>query len=460
MSSTDHLKVSYLIKREGIQPHKQAIVFEGKSLTYQELHDRSLKFANYLYDSGIRKGDRVVILLKNCLEFWEMNFGIYETGAIVVPLNSRLAPQEVSYLIEHCKPKVILYAKDHAEHIRLTVEKYHGAKLVYLGNDEPEIPGSVPYESILSASDTAPLDVPLHPDDPAEIIYTSGTTGFPKGAVWTHGTVLWNSIQQCMDYGISSDDSVYVISGLNYIAGRHDFTMSVFHQGGTVHIRRTGDFEINEVIEYIKAHRITLVLLMPLMIHDLHREGRNVEENLKSLRMIMCGGAPVPVTYIEKTMKTCPQADFIQVYGSTEVGGTVTALKKEDSIRKIGSCGKPTIHNLVSLVDKNGNPVKPGETGEIIVKGPSVIRGYWDNPEATGAAMKDGWFYTGDLGKFDDEQFLYIVGRKKDMIISGGMNIYPEEIEVTLRSHPDVKDCAIIGIPDERWGESILPLFN
>jgi fatty-acyl-CoA synthase len=457
----DHLNVSYLVKREGLKPDKTAIEFEGESLTYKELRDRSMKFANSLYDLGVRKGDRVVVLLRNCLEFWEINFGIYETGAIVVPLNSRLSPQEIAHLVEHAKPKVIVFGKEQVEQISYSLKDNKETIPVYLGDDTIlEIPNSKKYSSILYAAKIEPLDVPISANDPAEIIYTSGTTGFPKGAVWTHGTVLWNSIQQCMDYHITRDDSVYVLLGLNYIGGRHDFTLPVFHQGGTVHIRRIGEFEINETVKYIEKHKISLILFVPVMLHDLHRKVQFLNKKLKSLRMIMCGGAPVPISIIEKTMKVCPQVDFIQVYGSTEVGGTVTALEKEESIRKIGSCGKPTIHNLISIVDENENPVKTGQTGEIIVKGPSVIKEYWNNPQTTRRSIKKGWFFTGDLGRFDEDKFLYVVGRKKDMIISGGMNIYPEEIEVTLRKHPSIQDCAIIGVPDERWGESILAIVQ
>ncbi|MFJ7729899.1 class I adenylate-forming enzyme family protein [Neobacillus sp. NPDC097160] len=461
MGFTNHLNISYLIKREGLDLNKKAIVFEGESLTYKELRDRSLGFANGLYEMGVRKGDRVVVVTKNCLEFWEINFGIYETGGIVVPLNSRLSPVEIGHLIKHAEPKVIVFDRDHVEHIQCSLREYNGASLVYLGEEEiSEFPNCKTYSTVLAGAATDPLDILVDADDPAEIIYTSGTTGFPKGAVWTHGTVLWNSIQQSMDYRITSDDSVYVLLGLNYIGGRHEFTMSVFHQGGTVHIRRMGDYEINETVDYIEKHKISLILLVPIMLHDMHRTSHSLDKKLKSLKMIMCGGAPVPVPLIEKTMEVCPHVDVIQVYGSTEIGGTVSALKKSDSIRKIGSCGKPTLHNLISIVDEQGQPVQIGQPGEIIVKGPAIVKEYWRNPEKTQNAFKDGWFYTGDIGKMDEENFLYIVGRKKDMIISGGMNIYPEEIELTLRKHPGINDCAIIGVPDERWGESIMAIIH
>ena len=414
MGSTDHLNVSYLIKREGLDLDKKAIVFEDQSLTYKELRDRSLRFANGLYEMGVTKGDRVVVLTKNCLEFWEVNFGIYETGAIVVPLNSRLSSLEIAHLIKHAQPKVVVFGEEHIEHIQFTLRDYKEAILVSLAKDEVnEIPNCKKYSSILAEAKSEPLNIPVEANDPAEIIYTSGTTGAPKGAVWTHGTVLWNSIQQSMDYRITSDDSVYVLLGLNYIGGRHEFTMSVFHQGGTVHIRRIGDYEINETVDYIEKHKISLILLVPIMLHDMHRMGHSLKDKLKSLKMIMCGGAPVPVPLIEKTMEVCPHVDVIQVYGSTEVGGTVSALKKNDSIRKIGSCGKPTLHNLISIVDENGQPVESGQTGEIVVKGPAVVKKYWNNPELTKSAIKNGWFYTGDIGRLDEENFPLYSWQKK-----------------------------------------------
>jgi len=454
----DHINVPYLLRRGGLNPAKVAIRFEDRTRTYGELHERMLRIADALTRLGVRKGDRVAVILQNCLEFWEINFGIQETGAIVVPLNSRLAPMEIANLVRRSGARVVVYDKDHDPHVYAAMKETDIGHRIRVGDNPPD--GAIAYESLVGSGKPETLDIPIGFDDPAEIIYTSGTTGVPKGAIWTHGTVLANSIQQCMDYSLSSRDSTYVTLGMFYVGGRHDFTIPVFHQGGTVHIRRTGGFDARQVLDYIRTHRITVILLVPTMLFDIHRLPEDLKSDLGSVRMIMCGGAPVPVSIIEKTMAVFPGAAFVQVFGSTEAGATVTQLTKEDSIRKIGSVGKPTLHNLVYLVDEAGRQVSTGEVGEIAVKGPAVVKGYWENDEATRHALGEGFLRTGDLGRFDEDGYMYIVGRKKDMIISGALNIYPEEIEDVLKRHPGIADAAVIGVPDDRWGESVMAVVQ
>lgn len=458
MPFIEHINVPYLIRRGGLNPAKIAIRFEERTRTYGELHERMLRIANALSKLGVRKGDRVSVVLQNCLEFWEINFGIQETGAIVTPLNSRLAPMEIANLVRRSGAHIIVFDRDHIQHVEAAVKEADIAHRIYVGENPPD--GAIAFESLVASGEAKALDIPIGFDDPAEIIYTSGTTGVPKGAIWTHGTVLANSIQQCMDFRLGSDDDAYITLGMFYVGGRHDFTIPIFHQGGTVHIRRTGGFDAREILDYIRAHRITVMLLVPTMLYDVHQLPEECKRDLGSMRMIMCGGAPVPVPIIEKTMAVFPNAAFVQVFGSTEAGATVTQLTKEDSIRKIGSAGKPTLHNLVYLVDDKGQPVPTGQVGEIAVKGPAVIKGYWENDEATRLALGDGFLRTGDLGRIDEEGYLYIVGRKKDMIISGALNIYPEEIEGVLKRLPGVADVAVIGIPDERWGESVMAVVQ
>ncbi len=454
----DHINVPYLIRREGLNPAKVGIRFEDRTRTYGELHERMLRIASALSKLGVRKGDRVAVVLQNCLEFWEINFGIQETGAIVVPLNSRLAPMEIANLVRRSGAHVVVYDTDHVHHVEAAMKETDIGHRIHVGDNPSD--GAIAYESLVGSGEARALDTVIGLDDPAEIIYTSGTTGVPKGAIWTHGTVLANSIQQCMDYNLSSQDSAYVTLGMFYVGGRHDFTIPVFHQGGTVHVRRTGGFDARQVLDYIRTHRITVILLVPTMLYDVHRLPEEFKRDLGIVRMIMCGGAPVQVPIIEKTMAVFPNAAFVQVFGSTEAGATVTQLTREDSIRKIGSAGKPTLHNLVYLVDDAGRPVSTGEVGEIAVKGPAVVKGYWENDEATRLALGEGFLRTGDLGRIDDEGYLYIVGRKKDMIISGALNIYPEEIEDVLKRHPGIADVAVIGVPDDRWGESVMAVVQ
>lgn len=456
MPFADELTVPSLIHRAGTAASQRAVVFEGGQRTYGELRDRSRRVAQALRALGVAKGDRVLVLLPNRLEFWEINLGIMEAGGIVVPLNTRFAPPEVANLAVRSGATVMISTAEHAAHAQAAAGQIRIH--VHVGEGCP--PGSLDLEELVAAQDPEPPGVPVGTGDPCEIIYTSGTTGVPKGAVWTHRTVIWNSIQQCLDYNLTARDSTYVTLGSFYIGGRHDLTMPLFHQGGCVHLRRLGSFDAAEVLTYVAAHGITTILLVPTMLYDVLQTPVRHQVDLSRLRLILCGAAPVPVPLIEQTVELLPHVSFVQVYGATEAGGTVAQLKAEDALRKAGSCGRATIHNDLTVVDEEGAAVPPEGIGEIVVRGPAVFPGYWENPEATGQVLREDGLHTGDLGRFDEEGYLYIVGRKKDVIISGGMNIYPEEVELLLRRYPDIADVAVIGVPDERWGESVLAVVQ
>jgi fatty-acyl-CoA synthase len=273
--------------------------------------------------------------------------------------------------------------------------------------------------------------------------------------VWTNGTVLWNSIQQLADYQLGPQHSTYAIIDLYYIGGRHAFTWPILHQGGTVHIKRSSGFDAEEVVRYVAEHRVSHVLWVPTMLYDILRLPTLADHDLSSLQMIMCGGMPVSGATTERAQVAFPHTDFIQVYGLTEGGGSLTFVRPQDARRKPGSAGKPSMHVEIRLVDAEGLDVPAGVDGELLIRAPSVAAGYWDDPELTANLIVDDWLHTGDMGHLDDEGFLYVVGRKGDMIISGGMNIFPSEIEGVLREHRSVSDVAVIGLPDEKWGETV-----
>jgi fatty-acyl-CoA synthase len=448
------LTVPYLLERGGLDPEKPAIIFESARRTFGELRERSRRVANALIDRGIEPMDRVAVLSRNCLEFIEIEVGIAGARAIMVPLNWRLQKDELRNLLQRSEARAIVVEDEYAPVIAALREAGDLPELsfaVVLGEGE----GELTYEELCASgsSERPPREGRL--EDPHEIIYTSGTTGQPKGAVWSNGTVIWNSIQQVMDYGLGPADSTFAAIDLYYIGGRHDFTWPVLHQGGTVHVKRSGGWDAREIAEYVAAKGITHVLWVPTMLFDILRLEGLEELDFSALRAIMCGGAPVSAAVTAKAQEVFPSTDFIQVYGLTEGGGNVTIIPAAYAKSKAGSAGPPSMHNEIRIVGEGGEEQPPNEPGEILVRGPAVTAGYWNAPDKTAEAVVDDWLHTGDMGYLDEDGFLYVSGRKKEMIISGGMNIFPAEIEDVLRKHDAVLDVAVIGIPDERWGERV-----
>lgn len=450
------LNLTHLAERTGVEPGKPAVVCEDAVRTYAQLAERYRRVANTLVEWGIGRMDRVGLTSRNRLEYFEVELGISGAAAIMVALSWRLSAPERINLLARSEARAVFAEDDFVAEIARA-------------RDSGELPtldlivsfGAVPgadltYEQLCEqASAEKPQVVPPALHDPHEIIYTSGTTGMPKGAVWAHGTVMWNSIQQVMDFNLRADHSNYVMLDLNYIGGRHDFTWALLHQGGTVHVRRSGGFDAAKAVDYITQNRISHVLWVPTMIHDILRVPGLADRDTTCLEMIMCGGAPLSKDTITQAQRAFPHTRFVQVFGLTEGGGTTTFVPPGYLQSKLGSAGKASMHNEIEIVDEYGASCPAEQIGEILVRGPALTFGYWGNPEATREAVRDGWLHTGDLGYLDEDAFLYVAGRKKDMIISGGMNIYPSEVEDVLRSFPGVADVTVIGLPDERWGERV-----
>ncbi len=458
-SRWNSLAVPYLFERGGLDFDATAIVFEDQARTYGEVRERSRRTANALIGLGIGPMDRVALLSANRLEFIEIEVGIAAARAIMVPLNWRLRPPELANLLRRSEARAIFVE-----------ERFLGtvAELRRSG----EIPdlrtiiaidagaGDLNYEELCRSSSPEPPPREGQLDDPHEIIFTSGTTGDPKGVVWSNGGVIWNSIQQAMDYRLGPDCSNYAVIDLYYIGGRHDFTWPVLHVGGTVHVKRSSGFDAEAVLRYVAEKKITHVLWVPTMLHEILELPNLGDYDTSHVRMIMCGGQAVSAATTERAQKAFPNTDFIQVYGLTEGGGTVTFIPPQYSRSKPGSAGKPSVHAEIKLVDNTGDDVPPNTDGEILVRAPSMTAGYWDAPELTETLITDGWLHTGDVGRFDDDGFLYISGRKRDMIISGGMNVFPAEVEDVLIRHPAVAGVAVIGVPHEKWGETVCAVIE
>ena len=453
------LSLPHLVERAGLPADKPAVVFEDTARTYGELRDHSRRVANGLIGLGIEELDRVAVLASNCLEYIEIEVGIAAARAIMVPLNWRLRAGELANLLRRSQAKAIVVEERFAPTIlelRRSGEVPDLRTVITLGGDS----GDLSYDEVCSSSPADPPPRTGTMDDPHEIIFTSGTTGQPKGVVWTNGTLLWNSLQQAMDFQLRPEHSTYAVIDLYYIGGRHDFTWAILHQGGTVHVKRSSNFDAEEVVRYVAEQRISHILWVPTMLYEILRLPTLPDYDTSGLRMIMCGGQPVSAATTERAQQAFPQTDFIQAYGLTEGGGSVIHVRPQDARRKPGSAGQPSLHVEVRLVDPEGVDVPVGADGEIIIRAPSVTAGYWDDPEMTARLIVDGWLHTGDMGRFDEEGFVFISGRKGDMIISGGMNIFPSEIESVLREHPAVSDVAVIGLPDEKWGETVCAVIE
>jgi fatty-acyl-CoA synthase len=453
------LSLPHLVERSGLDFDKPAVVFEDDTRTYGELRDFSRRVANGLIGLGIEELDRVAVLSSNRLEYMEIEVGIAAARAIMVPLNWRLRAGELANLLRRSSARAIIVEDRFAPMIlelRRSGEIPDLRTVIALDGDA----GDLGYDEVCYSSPADPPPRTGTMDDPHEIIFTSGTTGQPKGVVWTNGAVLWNSLQQVIDYQLGPQHSTYAVIDLYYIGGRHDFTWAVLHQGGTVHVKRSSNFDAEDVIRYVAERRVTHILWVPTMLYEILRLPTLPDYDTSCLKMIMCGGQAVSVATTERAQEAFPQTDFIQVYGLTEGGGSVTFVRPEDAHAKPGSAGKPSVHVDIRLVDSDGVEVPTGVDGEILVRAPSVTAGYWDEPELTARLIVDGWLHTGDMGRFDDDGFLFISGRKGDMIISGGMNIFPAEIESVLREHPAVADVAVIALPDEKWGETVCAVIE
>ncbi|MHB8894564.1 MAG: o-succinylbenzoate--CoA ligase [Candidatus Geothermincolia bacterium] len=441
--------------RARLDPDRQIVVCDdGRTFTNIEFNRRVNKLANSLADVGITRGERVAALFPNNPEFLELLFAAGKVGAIMVPLNFRLAPPELAYILDDCGANVLVYTHDFAFQAAALKELATGVKhfiAVGQGNE-----GDTDYEAWISPASDAEPEVPREVtlDDPHFIMYTSGTTGRPKGAVLTHGNTLWNGVNAILMYTLSEADTNLVAAPLFHIGGLSAAATPTIYSGGKVVLTRF--FVPDQVLEFIEKYGVTTMFGIPIMFLLMSMSEKFETTDMSSIRAMIAGGAPCPVPLIEKYQDK--GVVFSQGYGLTETAPAVSALPEDDIVRKRGSAGKPCFHVEIKIFDEEDKELPQGEMGEIVIKGPNVFKEYWKMPEETARALKDGWFHTGDMGRMDEEGYLYIVDRKKDMIISGGENIYPAEVEECIFAHPMVADVGVVGMHDQKWGEAPLAL--
>ncbi len=439
-------------ERARLTPEKTALVFvpTGERLSYAQLDARAVRCAR-LWRQGLhlRKGERFGLLAGNRVEFLEAFFAAPKAGVILVPLGTRLTANEIAPIVEDAGLAGLLYDGAHLETVRALkglVELRH-----WIAFDEGADPADAQYDELVASLPDAPWTREAgDPEDLWCLLYTSGTTGKPKGVMIPHRMVTWNGYNTAICWQLREDDVSPIFTPLYHAGGLGAFLIPIVAIGGTVVLH--AGFDTAEIWHTITEERCTVVLGVPAIWKMLMEVPEFRTADLSCVRWFISGGAPLPSYVIEAYQRR--GVVFKQGYGLTEVGVNCFSMTVEESLRKVGAIGKPLMFTEARLVGENGSDVATGEVGELVLRGPHVSRGYWRNESATAAALDaDGFFHTGDLARRDGDGFFTIAGRLKDMIISGGVNVYPAEIEGQLLLHPAVRDAAVIGVPDPKWGE-------
>ncbi|MGW3173401.1 o-succinylbenzoate--CoA ligase [Streptomyces sp. NPDC001153] len=431
---------SWPVRRARKTPHRTALIHGEQPTDYRTLYTRVTRLAHALRARGVRRGDRIAHLGPNHPAYLETLFAAGTLGAVFVPLNTRLAGPEIAYQLADSGAKALVHGPAYAGLVAGLPDGTDVRTCLETGDA---------YEQALAAAPDDPIDEPVTPDDTCIIMYTSGTTGRPKGAMLTHGNLTWNAVNVLVDHDLTADERALVSAPLFHTAGLNMLTLPVLLKGGTCVLVEA--FDPETTLDLVERHRITFMFGVPTMFDQVARHPRWPDADLSSLRILTCGGSPVPTTLIATYQQR--GLTFLQGYGMTEAAPGTLFLDAEHAVEKAGSAGVPHFFSDVRVVRPDLTPVDVGETGEVVVRGPHVMAGYWGLPEETEAAFADGWFRSGDAARVDEDGYVHIVDRIKDMIISGGENIYPAEIEDILLAHPGIAECAVIGVPDDKWGE-------
>ncbi len=447
-----------IVRRNALRfPDKPALQSDSARYSWKELDARVDRVANALLATGLGKGDRVALLLSNCPEYMELYFAVARSGLIAVPLNYRLTPSELEQMLAHAEPRLLVAGAEYVDSLRALEASFPQLQRRWVvGRDVPS--GAHGYQDLVAAASCTPVPAAADEHDTFAIFYTSGTTGLPKGAMVSHYNLEMNSYNQFIADGSVAADVNLVATPL-YHMGAVFMAVTYMLLGCTQVI--LARFEPRAWLAAMESSGATVSLLIPTMINMVLHEKDLERFKLSALRLIFYGGGPMPPAVLERAI-TKLRCAFTQGYGLTETLEATFLVAADHCLngsrqqqRRLHSAGREAVAAEVRIVGDDDQMLGPGEVGEILVKSRSVISGYWKAPAETARVIRDGWFYTGDVGYLDEDRYLFVVDRKKDMVVSGGVNIYTKEIESVLFTHPAILEAAVLGLPDEEWGEVV-----
>lgn len=430
------------------------VIFDDKEYDLRTLNETASRVATNLAKQGVKPEDKIVLLMGNCMEFLYLFLGAGRIGAVIVPVNPTLKPDEIAYIANNADATVIVTIPEFAAFIPLVKSALPKVQKIFVVGDTP-VEGTALFSTLLEPVDEIPPIVATENSD-AALIYTSGTTGMPKGVILTHRNYIWNARAVMRSNRLLSTDRFLCILPLFHVNAQVVSTLTPLMSGTDVVLM--GRFNLHGILPLIEKHKVTIMSAVPTIYNMLCALSKMSKNDISSMRFFVSGAAPMPEETYEMTQRILKKP-LIMGYGLSEATCASAVADHDDPIRW-NSVGPALRYTPIRIVDKDGHDVPPGEVGEILVSGPTVMRGYYKNPEATAEVLKDGWLHTGDQGRFDDEGYLYIVGRLKDMIIRGGQNVYPVQIENVLSKMPGVEESCVVGVEEARWGQEILAVIK
>lgn len=446
------MNFSHVLTQQALRtPEKTALVYPGGSLTYAQFDRRVSQLARALTQSGVSPGDRIAVLLLNSLEFMELYFAAMRLGAVFVPLNFRLARDEIAYAIGHSGARLLVTQASFESTVKGLSDEVDGLEAISTVAHDAEGLASYPGISSMGSG-----EVPRFPDADASldtvqrIVYTSGTTSRPKAAMLTHAQVLWGASTRAIDYDLGRSDVTVAAGPLYHVGALDTYVTAMFYTGGTSVIMEK--FDPVRFLELVDAEGVTCCWLAPTMIQRVLDAAESGSYDMSALRVVLGGGEAAPPSLLQRLQEKWPQVGFFNGYGLTECQGIATTLPPADAVRKMGSVGRAALLRKLRIVGPEGD-LPPGTPGEVLISGPLIFPGYFGDEEASRKALEDGWLHTGDVGYLDEEGYLFIVDRLKDMILSGGENIASSEVERVIDGIEGVREVAVVGVPDEQWGE-------
>jgi acyl-CoA synthetase (AMP-forming)/AMP-acid ligase II len=434
-------------------PDKTAIICDDKTVTYRELDSRVNQRAHGFLQRGIVGKRRVAVVLSNSIELVEIYFALARLGCVTIPLNYRLTGVELSFILDNADPAALIMGEEYSSLVHELKAQGGGRDaLITIGKDTPK---DKSFDSLCrNQPDHAPA-VEVGPQDESFIIYTSGTTGRPRGVVLTHANNLFNTLNYTSAYQMKESDVELALTPMFHSSTLGRVVTYVFNGVTFITSRR---FDPEKAMRYISKYRVTSITQSPTMYAALLNLSGGDTFSTDSVKRIVSGAAPLFPALRERVARRFPHAGIYDLYGLTEASPGVSILKPDDPPGKSTSVGRPMEHVTVKIVDHENNEVSPGENGEIVCRGPNLMQGYYNDLPATQEVLRDGWLYTGDTGKMDSDGYLYLTGRKKQLIVRGGENIYPAEVEAVLHRHPGIEEAAVVGVYDEYWGETVKAL--